>query len=477
MPWTTGLWSTVMSDRDVSVPTAAAGPPPDAGWTRKVLTDDAIDAWTERVRRALPDTEVPRVFRACLARTIRRSLIRLDSGEVGVITGDIPAMWLRDSSTQMWPYLTLVASDPRGPLADVLVGVVLRQLALIAHDPYANAFNLRRDGRAHDPRDEWGDHPADPLVWERKYEVDSLCFPLQLAARLFEVTGRREVLGPALQAAQVVVRTLRTEQDHERRSPYRFVRPGGNALDTLPRGGRGSPVAVTGMTWSGFRSSDDACTYGYNVPANLHAAAVLDDLRVLVTAASDESSRALAAEARALASELRAGIERHGVVVHPAHGEMYAYEVDGLGAHLLMDDANLPSLLSLPLVAGVPEDDARYLRTRRFVLSPENPTYTRGAALGGVGSPHTWPGWVWPIAVATDGLTTQNWSRRVDVLRTLAATTAGTDHMHESVDADDPTRFTRPWFSWADSMFCLLALATAAPDVYVPPAAPRAESA
>ncbi|MCF4121294.1 glycoside hydrolase family 125 protein [Antribacter sp. KLBMP9083] len=466
-----------MTDSDFPVPPAPAGPPPDDGWTRKVLTDDVVEAWTERVRTALPGTEVPRVFRACLARTIRRSLMRLDSGEVAVITGDIPAMWLRDSSTQMWPYLTLVASDPRGPLADVLVGVALRQLALIVHDPYANAFNLRPDGRAHNPDDEWGEHPADQLIWERKYEVDSLCFPLQLATRLFEVTGRREVLGPALQAAQVVVRTLRTEQDHERFSPYRFVRPGGNALDTLPRGGRGGPVAVTGMTWSGFRPSDDACTYGYNVPANLHAAAVLDDIGALVTAASEESGPALAAEARVLADELRAGVERYGVVVHPVHGEIYAYEVDGLGAHLLMDDANLPSLLSLPLITNVRQDDARYMRTRRFVLSPENPTFTQGTALGGVGSPHTWPGWVWPIAVATEGLTTQNRSRRVEALRTLAATTAGTDHMHESVNAGDPTRFTRPWFSWADSMFCLLALATAAPDRYVPPAAPRAEPA
>jgi meiotically up-regulated gene 157 (Mug157) protein len=231
------------------------------------------------------------------------------------------------------------------------------------------------------------------------------------------------------------------------------------------------------MTWSGFRASDDACAFGYNVPANLHASAVLGDLAALVSAASDETGPTLAAEARALAIELRAGVERHGVAVHPVHGEVYAYEVDGLGGQLLMDDANLPSLLSLPLVAGVPEDDARYRRTRRFVLSSSNPTYAQGAALAGVGSPHTWPGWVWPIAVATEGLTTQDHSRRVGALRTLAATTAGTDHMHESVDADDPTRFTRPWFSWADSMFCLLALATAAPDVYVPPAAARAESA
>jgi meiotically up-regulated gene 157 (Mug157) protein len=378
-------------------------------------------------------------------------------------------MWLRDSSTQMWPYLTLVASNPVSPLTDVLIGVVLRQLALIAHDPYANAFNLWPDGRAHDRRDEWGEHPADALVWERKYEVDSLCFPLQLAARLFEVTGRRELLGPAVQAAEVVIRTLRTEQDHERRSSYRFVRPGGNALDTLPRDGRGSPVAVTGMTWSGFRASDDACTYGYNVLANLHASAVLGDLAALVSAASDETGPTLAAEARALAIELRAGVERHGVAVHPVHGEVYAYEVDGLGGQLLMDDANLPSLLSLPLVAGLPEDDARYRRTRRFVLSSSNPTYTQGAALAGVGSPHTWPGWVWPIAVATEGLTTQDHSRRVAALRTLVATTSGTNHMHESVDADDPTRFTRPWFSWADSMFCLLALATAAPEAYLPP--------
>jgi meiotically up-regulated gene 157 (Mug157) protein len=437
-------------------------------WRRSLLPDDLLDTWYDRARAALPGSDVPRVFRACLARTIHRSLIP-DGDEVAVITGDIPAMWLRDSSTQLWPYLSIVAEDPHGRLADAIGGVLRRQLRLIARDPYANAFNVRPDGHAHDSGDRWGDHPADPHIWERKYEVDSLCFPVQLLARFVELTGRRELLdGLFLDTARSIVDTLRRERHHEERSSYRFERPGGNALDTLTRGGRGSETAFTGMTWSGFRPSDDACAFGYNVPANLHAAAALGDLASLVAPRDAE----LAADARRLAEELRVAVARHGVVEHPRFGEIWAYEVDGLGSHLLMDDANLPSLLSLPIVAGIDRSDPLYRRTRAFVLSSENPTFTHGSRLSGVGSPHTWPGWVWPLALAAEGLTAERAEDAVRLMETIAATTGATDHIHESVDADDDARFTRPWFSWADATFCQLVISVVAPERYVAPDGP-----
>lgn len=449
----------------------------------RLLPPPLLDTWCTAAAAVWPDQpEVPALLRACLDRTLRRSLHPVHDG-VAVVTGDIPAMWLRDSSTQMWPYLRLVDGlAPGAPLARLLLAVVRRQLHLMAHDPYANAFNVHPDGAAHARGDLWGDAPADPLVWERKYEIDSLCFPVRSAARWRAVVapdGGCDALlldGTFMAAARAMVRTLTTEQHHEARSPYRFVRPGGNALDTLPRDGLGTPVAPTGMTWSGFRPSDDACTFGYNVPANLHAAAALGDLATLLDAAgarggadvdADEAG-SLAARARALGAELREGVRGHGTVVHPRYGRIWAYEVDGRGGALLMDDANMPSLLSLPLVADVDPADPLYRATREFVLSGENPQFSRGAALTGVGSPHTWPGWVWPIALAVEGLTTGDLQRRRELAVTVATTTGGTGHVHESVHPDDPARYTREWFSWADSMFCELVMDTVVLALGVP---------
>ncbi|GED97583.1 glycoside hydrolase family 125 protein [Gordonia crocea] len=442
---------------------AAPGRRPDPD---DLLPPPVLARWSRRVADAAgPDCAD--LFAAAARRTLARTLHRLDDGSVFVITGDIPAMWLRDSATQMRPYVHLLAGDDGGELgalAEVVAGVVRRQFAFIAHDPYANAFNAAPNGNCHEPRD-LGD---DPWLWERKYEIDSLCFPFQLADQLAGAVGGRwadELFGDEFRiAARAAVDTLTTELDHENSSSYRFVRPDTTAQDTLARNGLGAPVAVTGMTWSGFRPSDDACVYGYLVPANLMAAHTLD----LIAARLGDGETAArlgdgetAARARRLAAGLRAAVDEHGVVDHPHHGDIWAYEVDGLGSVLCADDANMPSLLSLPLVAGVDVADPRYLRTRGFVLSPDNPYYYRGALAAGPGSPHTPVDHVWPIALAVAGLTATDPDTASAMLRTIAATTAGTGYVHESFHVDDDSRFTRDWFSWADSMYCELALAVA----------------
>ncbi|MFJ3385981.1 MULTISPECIES: glycoside hydrolase family 125 protein [unclassified Curtobacterium] len=410
-----------------------------------------IRAAADRVRTAIGDEVGDRVERA-LGRTLRDT-ISLDEDGAFVITGDIPAMWLRDSTTQMTPYLRLVAESPA--LADVLWAVVRRQFRLIDHDPYANSFNREPNGAHYEP----DDLNADPLVWEQKYEVDSLGYPVTFAHALWRRTGRVDVLdATAHRVFRTIVDQWRLETDHER-SSYRFVRPGAVATETLARDGRGTPVAVTGMTWSGFRPSDDACTYGYNVPANLFAAEAL--LAVAAIAREVWDDGALAADADALRTTILDGVARHGVVPGPSGADVYAYEVDGLGGVLLMDDANTPSLLSLPLSAPSVVDPAVWAATREFVTSPANPFWFAGSAAAGIGSPHTLPGRVWPIALAVEGLVSGSGARQREVLELLVATDAGTGDMHESFDVDDPTQFSRPWFSWADAMFCEVALVAA----------------
>ncbi|HEU5484683.1 MAG TPA: glycoside hydrolase family 125 protein, partial [Microlunatus sp.] len=247
-----------------------------------LLPPAALSGWQDRIAE-VAGPAAARLFGDAMTRTLARTLQVLDDGTVFVITGDIPAMWLRDSATQMLPYLRVVRDDPDGPLADLLVGIVRRQLFYVRLDPYANAFNLEPNGRCHEPRD----LSDDPWLWERKYEIDSLCFPFLLAHQVWSATGRTDHLDATFViAARSAVATLTTETTHEERSAYRFVRPDTVPIDTLSRDGRGTPVGPTGMTWAGFRPSDDACTYGYHVPGNLMAVHCLRLLADLVPASS-----------------------------------------------------------------------------------------------------------------------------------------------------------------------------------------------
>jgi len=415
------------------------------------LDPELVGRLADLARRCTGDDKVAQMFARALTSTLDSTVQRQPDGTTFVITGDIPAMWLRDSTAQLGPYLQLLPEAPE--LLDMIVGLLRRQFAYIVHDPYANAFNREANGNCYSADDV---HP-DPWLWERKYEVDSLAFPILFAHRVWRATGCTDFADETFHRALVaVVDTFVTEQDHEARSDYRFERPGEPASETLVRGGLGSPVARTGMTWSGFRPSDDACVYGYNVPANLFAATALGYLVEMATELLGDE--ALAGRAHTLQSEIEAGVAGHGIVDHPVHGRIYAYEVDGLGHSLLMDDANMPSLLSLPLLEVCAPDDPLYLATRAFALSADNPYFFQGSAARGIGSPHTPDEHIWPIALAVQGLTTTDRDEKLALIRVLRDTDAGTFLMHEGFHRDDPHQFTRPWFSWADSMFCELVL-------------------
>ena len=395
--------------------------------------------------------KLARMFARCFPNTLQTTITRLSDGTTFVITGDIPAMWLRDSAAQVRPYLALAAADAQ--IADLLEGVVRRQMRYILHDPYANAFNEAPNGRGHQS----DQTEMSALVWERKYEVDSLCYSVQLAYLLWQATGRTSHFDQTFRdAAQAIVQLWRREQRHHDGSPYRFERANTIPIDTLSHGGQGSPVAETGMTWSGFRPSDDSCTYGYLVPANMFAVVALGYLAQIAAQALGEP--ALAAESWQLRDAIDAGIQTYAKVEHPRHGTIYAYETDGRGNYNLMDDANVPSLLSLPYLGYCAKDDPVYLNTRAFVLSTDNPYFFRGAVAEGIGSPHTPKGYIWHIALAMQGLTAADPAERERILGLLERTDAGAELMHEGFSADDPSKFTRPWFAWANSLFSELVL-------------------
>ncbi len=382
-------------------------------------------------------------FERCFLNTIETTVQQTEN-DTFVITGDIAAMWLRDSTAQVLHYLRF-ADDPA--VARMLEGLIARQTACVLQDPYANAFN--REPSDYKPFD---DFPrANDWVWERKYEIDSLCYPLWLAEKYLCKTGSTAFLTEEFHAAlRTVVQVLRTEQNHMAQSPYRFQRTDCPPSDTLTHEGMGEPVAYTGMTWGGFRPSDDACRYGYLVPSNLFAARAMQSAQYLAAQLGDD---ALAEEAGALGEEIAAGVRRHGVVEHPEFGSILAYEVDGLGNVNLMDDANVPSLLALPYMEVCAPEDELYKNTRRFVLSGHNPYYYTGTLAAGVGSPHTPEGYVWPIALCVQAMTSTDLDEIAGIVHTLLHTHGGTGFMHESFDPDAPQNFTRSWFAWANSMF------------------------
>ncbi|HJC68283.1 MAG TPA: glycoside hydrolase family 125 protein [Candidatus Brachybacterium intestinipullorum] len=431
------------------------------------LPDTLLDAVHARVLDGLADIagegplaqEIARRVIAYLRNTSETTVDVEEDGTTFVITGDIPAMWLRDSAAQLTPLLRLVvagigADEDRAELVSLLSGLLRRHWQHLADDPYANAFNRTADSSRWDDDETEFDNP---WAWERKFELDSLSYGPDLAWRLWTATGDVSWADERfLPAARAVLATVATEQDHEQRSSYFFRRAGVPAQDTLARDGRGSLTAPNGLVWAGFRPSDDACELGYNIPGNHFLALALDRLAVLLEQVAEAPEEA--AEARERAGEIRAALREHGTIEGPTGERIWAYEIDGRGEHRFLDDANVPSLLALPYLGCVAAEDPLYLATRAAVLSRSNPYYYAGLYLEGVGSPHTPKDHVWPIAKAVEGLTSPDREEKLRLLEQLIRTDGGTGMMHEGVHVDEPTVFTREWFSWSNSMFCELAL-------------------
>lgn len=390
------------------------------------------------------------MYSRCFRSTWETTLQRAD-GTVFLVTGDIPAMWLRDSSAQVYHYLPHAKEIPE--VADVIRQMLKRQFQYIVIDPYANAFNKEPNGnKLHHDRTNWTDEQK-RWIWERKYEIDSLCYPIRLAHGFWKTTGDAGWLDETfLDAVRAILNVWETEQRHCECSPYVFERvvecP---ESDTLANGGKGAPVAWTGMTWSGFRPSDDACQYGYLIPANFFARHALEQMGEIVAELAPDAS--IQARIAKLHGEIDEGLRRYAVAHHEVFGDVYAYETDGFGNYNLMDDANVPSLLSLPYLGCLSADDEVYQNTRRMILSKANPYYFEGTAAKGIGSPHTPANFVWPISLCIQGLTSQSAEEIVRLTDMLEGIDAGTFLMHEGVNVDDAQDFTRPWFAWANSIF------------------------
>lgn len=410
------------------------------------LPESVISFTNDITERIASQPKLSRMFKKCFPNSLQTATELLPDGTTFIFTGDIPAMWLRDSSAQIRPYLPLAKHDRQ--LRQIIAGLIKRQFRYILIDPYANAFNKKPNRQGHP-----GDLTArNPWVWERKYEIDSLCYPIQLSYLYWQITGLTDIFDAEFKQALVsILKLWRTEQRHHQRSRYSFQRLNCPPTDTLKNNGRGLPVNFTGMTWSGFRPSDDACTFGYLIPANMFAVVALDYITMIAREVLRD--RSLASSASDLRAEIDYGIKTYGIYNHPRFGKIFCYETDGFGNYNLMDDANVPSLLSIPYLGYTTVNDPVYQNTRCFILSEANPCYFKGRFAAGVGSPHTQDGYIWPIALMIQALTTNDLAEIKSLLKMISETDAHTDLIHESFDPDDPCRYTRDWFAWANSLF------------------------
>ena len=412
---------------------------------KSVSVERAILEFSTHVKQP----ELAWLFENCFPNTLDTTVFpTMEHGvpDTYVITGDIDAMWLRDSSAQVFPYLLFMKQDPA--LQGLIAGVINRQQICVARDPYANAFYKDENKVS-----EWSKDLTDmrPGIHERKWEIDSLCYPIRLGWHYWKITGDTKPFGEGWQhAIKTTLKVFREQQRKEGIGPYHFQRTTPFATDTLPMGGYGYPVDPVGLICSSFRPSDDATVYSFLIPSNFFAVTSLRQAAGMMREIAKD--RSTAEQLELLAREVEDALKKYAVTDHKVFGPIYAYEVNGFGSVNLMDDANIPGLLSMPYLGSVPANDPVYINTRRFVLSRHNPFFFAGKAGEGVGGPHVGQDMIWPMGIIMRALTSTDDTEIAACLSMLRRTHAGTGFMHESFHKDDPAKFTRKWFAWANTL-------------------------
>lgn len=421
----------------------------------RLFTSTTVERDIVRTQELITHEKLSWMVGNCLPNTLDTTVhYRLDEQgkpETFVYTGDIAAMWLRDSGAQVWPYLRYAHEDAK--IRKMLEGVIRMQMKQIILDPYANAF-LDGPIESHWKTDETLMLPG---VHERKWEIDSLCYPIRLAYEYWKTTGDASIFDQNwLLAMEKVLATLRDQQRKEGRGSYRFLRVTDRSTDGKSNIGWGEPVKPVGLIASAFRPSDDSTHFQFLIPSNFMAVTSLREAAEILEHVNKDVK--LSGECRALADEVEGALREYATYEHPKYGTIYAYEVDGFGNHYLMDDSNVPSLLAMAYLGDVPMDDPIYQNTRKFVLSDSNPFFFKGTHGEGIGGPHVGYDMIWPMSIMMRAFTSQSDEEIAFCMQMLLDTDAGTGFMHESFHKDDPSKFTRSWFAWQNSLFGELVL-------------------
>lgn len=422
----------------------------------RLFQSKAIEKEIQRVQKLLTNPKMSWMFVNCFPNTLDTT-VRLHTKKDGkedtiIYTGDIHAMWLRDSGAQVYPYVQLANEDQQ--LKEMIAGVIRRQFKYINIDPYANAF---LDPYDPNPDHQWQSDLTDmkPELHERKWEIDSLCYPIRLAYHYWQVTGDSSVFDEIwLEAIQNILATFKDQQRKDGLGSYKFQRETAKASDTMMNDGWGNPVKPIGLICSSFRPSDDASLFQFLIPANFFAVTSLKKAAEVLKDVNNNPE--LAQQCLDLAAEVQTALDEYATVEHPKYGKIYAYEIDGYGGVNMMDDANVPSLLAMPYLGDVDINDPVYQNTRKFVWSEDNPYFFKGTAGEGIGGPHvTHEGlyMIWPMSIMMRAFTSQDDEEIKECVKMLLETDANTGFMHESFFKNDPNKFTREWFAWQNTLF------------------------
>ncbi|CAL3963866.1 unnamed protein product [Diplocarpon coronariae] len=430
-----------------------------------------------------------------------------------VITGDIDAMWLRDSASQILVYLPLLeASEDKDSLASLWRGLINIHARYIVISPYCHSFQPPPESGVQPTHNgaysqNHPDPPYDPLkVFDCKWELDSLASFLQISVAYYERTKDIDFFQkyswiPAVEAAVLAAAAMKlgtyAKDGKVEKSAWTFTGWTNRGTETLSNDGLGNPTKENGMIRTAFRPSDDACIYQLLVPANMMWAKYLEDGSLIMEQLKGENAKDITNKMRDQAFGIRQGIDRDAIVHHRDFGDIFAYEIDGYGGANLMDDANVPSLLAIPLwnysesafkLPPPPHGEKAknyaeiYANTRRFVLSDNNPYFMKGPVISAIGGPHVGPGRAWPMAAIIRAITSYS------TLGSLAAggldkvsqkdiedevkqqigmvlnSTAGTGVVHESVDTFNQNKWSRAWFGWANGLLGELLIKVAEED-------------
>ncbi|KAK7753639.1 hypothetical protein SLS62_004497 [Diatrype stigma] len=432
-----------------------------------------IEAAIEGMRGVVKDPDLFRLFENAFPNTLDTTVswkgYADDNSEeelTFVTTGDIIAMWLRDSANQLRSYKSfLTANESADSLASLFRGAINLQARYIIKNPYCNAFQAPTEsGLPPENNDAAKTDIVEPpydtgFVFECKYELDSISAFLQLSSDYYEKTEDHDFFGKFqwVQAVETILNVTEgllvgTYADNGaiNQSPFTFQRESNRASETLLNDGAGSPIrGGTGLVRSAFRPSDDSTIFQLFIPANMQFSSYLGKSAEIMKGLDED----LAKRMSDFAGSVRDAINTVGKVNHATFGEMYAYEVDGYGSSVLMDDANVPSLLSAPILDFVDVTDPTYQNTRDFVLSKSNPYYNWGPVFSGIGGPHQGPGMAWPMSIITSLLTSDNDTEITAGLKSIVSTTDRLGLIHESINTFNQSDWTRQWFSWANGLF------------------------
>jgi meiotically up-regulated gene 157 (Mug157) protein len=424
----------------------------------RLFRSEVIEKEIDNISEIIADEDIRRMFSQCFPNTLDTTVYHSEHGnrpDTFVVTGDIPAMWLRDSVNQVWPYLRYIAKDDE--IKKLFIGLLHRQARCVISDPYANAFK----------RETHGDHVE---VWERKYELDSLAAFFRLSVGYYEETKDMSpfddkwlhAVDKALEVIHIEQNTL-NKDNHE--LLFQFKTHGGHLHPAVRLSGYGYPSKRCGLSRCVFRPSDDETVFPYLIPAN---AMTVVNLRKMKPILEELGAIDMQKRSHLLADQIAHGIKEWGIVDHKKFGRIYAYEVDGFGSSCIMDDPNIPSLLSLPYLGYCDVDDEIYQSTRKLILSEWNSFFAKGQVACGITSPHVGIcDHFWPMATIMQALTTKDEKEIVECLTTLKRTHGKTFYMHESVDVDDAHHYTRHWFAWVNSLFgeLILTIHDNAPEI------------